>query len=243
MGRNGQNQVTLLGEILPQSVPSKFLLVFLVAASVFGLALVPLLVTQPSMQLDVLSFRRPLIGALYSVVCVLGIVAVFYPVKCRMIFQKPNASLNSSKAQEVQINGHHPDCDKFSTNRIKIGGRVFCAACSGLLVGAIIALTVIVLFILGFIGSEAGSLWGFVVGAALMLLGLVQIEFGGFIKATVNALFVVGSCVLLVAADLAAQSLLIDAYVLGLIVYMLWLRILLSEWHNKRTCLACGRCF
>jgi hypothetical protein len=58
----------------------------------------------------------------------------------------------------------------------------------------------------------------------------------------VNALFVVGSCISLVAADLAGQSLLVDAYVLGLIVFMLWFRILLSEWNNRRICVACGRC-
>ena len=58
----------------------------------------------------------------------------------------------------------------------------------------------------------------------------------------VNALFVVGSCIVLVAADLAARSFLVDAYVLGLIVFMLWFRILLSEWNNKKTCLMCGRC-
>ncbi len=75
-----------------------------------------------------------------------------------------------------------------------------------------------------------------------MLVGLAQIKLGGYVKMAVNALFVVGSCIVLVAADLAAQSLLVDAYVLGLIVFMLWFRILLSEWNNKKTCLACGRC-
>ena len=75
-----------------------------------------------------------------------------------------------------------------------------------------------------------------------MLLGLAQIKVGGYIKMAVNALFVVGSFISLVAADLAGQSLLVDAYVLGLIVFMLWLRILLSEWNNKRICVACGRC-
>jgi hypothetical protein len=57
-----------------------------------------------------------------------------------------------------------------------------------------------------------------------------------------NALFVVGSCISLVVADSDAHSLLVDVYVLGLIVFMLWFRILLSEWNNKRICLACGRC-
>ncbi|NLF87482.1 hypothetical protein GX563_01515 [Candidatus Bathyarchaeota archaeon] len=223
--------------------PSSFLLLFLVTASVFGLALIPMLIVQPSMRGDDLLFRRPLVGTLFGVICVLGIVAVFYPVKCRLMFQKPSF-LNSDKApiSRGEISGHHPNCENYSANRIKIVGRVFCAACSGLLVGAIVALALTFLFILGFINSGFGSLWAFAVGAALMLLGLTQIKFGGFTKAALNALFVVGSYVLLVAVDLVAQSLLLDFYTIGLIVYLLWIRILFSEWHNKRTCFACSRC-
>ncbi len=79
-------------------------------------------------------------------------------------------------------------------------------------------------------------------GEALMLVGLAQIKMRGYVKMAVNALFVVGSGISLVAADLAAQSLLVDVYVLGLIVFMLSFRILLSEWNNKKTCVVCGRC-
>jgi hypothetical protein len=75
-----------------------------------------------------------------------------------------------------------------------------------------------------------------------MLVGLAQIKLGGYVKMAVNAMFVVGSFICLVAADLAAQSLLVDAYVLGLIVFTLWLRILLSEWNNKKMCAECGCC-
>jgi hypothetical protein len=99
-----------------------------------------------------------------------------------------------------------------------------------------------VLFSLGFFDSGTGSLWVLAGGEVLLLLGLAQIKMRGYVKMAVNALFVVGSCISLVVVDLAAQSLLVDGYVLGLIVFMLWFRILLSEWNNKETCVACGRC-
>jgi hypothetical protein len=76
-----------------------------------------------------------------------------------------------------------------------------------------------------------------------MLAGLAQIRLGGYVKMAMNFLFVIGSCVSLIAVDVVGQNLLIDAYMLGLIVYMLWVRILLSEWNNKRICLDCGHCF
>jgi hypothetical protein len=229
---------------MPQPVPSKFLLMFFVAVSAVGLALVPVLLLQPNLQADTTPLRRPLVSAVFSAICVLGIVAVFYPGKCRMMFKKPNISAIGVKpsASIVQLSGHHPDCEKFDSNRIKVGSLVFCAGCSGLLIGAIASMVAVVLFSLGFFGSETGSLWILVAGEVLMLLGLAQIKTGDYLKMAVNALFVVGSLLSLVAADLAAMSFLVDAYVLGLTAYMLWLRILLSEWKNKRKCLACGRC-
>lgn len=213
------------------------------AVSVFGLALVPLLLLQPNLQADQLTFRRPLVSAIYSVVCIAGIVAVFYPGKCRMTFQKPNVSPDSeTPSSAVKFRGHHPDCEEFSANRIIIRGSAFCAACGGLLIGATASLVGMVLFSLGFFDLGTGSLWVLAVGEALMFLGLAQIKMGGYVKMAVNVLFVVGSCISLIVADLAGQSLLVDAYVLGLIVFMLWFRIVLSEWNNKRICVACGRC-
>lgn len=229
---------------MPRLVSSKFLLLFLVAVAVFGLLLVPLLVIQPNLQVDSLSFRRPFISALYSIVCVLGMVAVFYPSKCRLMFKKPNTSPGSTKVStsSVGFSGHHPNCEKFSANRITIRGKAFCAACSGLLVGAIVSMAGIVIFSLGFFDMKAENLWIFAVGAVLMLVGLAQVELGGYIKMAMNALFVVGSCISVVIADLVGQNLLIDLYVLGLIIYMLWLRISFSEWNNKRICMECRHC-
>ena len=133
---------------MPQTELSRFFLLFLVAAAFFGLALGPLLLLQPNLQADQSPIRRPLIGAIYSVVCIVGIVAVFYPGKCRMMFQKPNFPTDSMKTSPsaIQFRGHHPDCERFSGNRITIRGSVFCAACSGLLIGAITALVVAIIF-------------------------------------------------------------------------------------------------
>ena len=219
-------------------------MLFLVAVCVFGLALVPLLLLQPNLQIFQSPFRRPFVSAIYSAVCIAGIVAVFYPGKCRMTFQKPNSSPKYSKpsASAVEFKGHHPDCREFSGNRITIMGAVSCAACSGLLIGAIFAMAGIVLFSLGFLNFGSRSLWVLAFGEVLMLVGLAQIKMHGYIKLMANALFVVGSSICLIVTDMVGQSLLIDAYALGIIVFMLWFRISLSEWNNKRTCLKCGRC-
>ena len=163
---------------MPKSEPPRFFLLFLVGVLVFGLALVPLLLLQPNLQTDHSPFRRPIMGAIYSIVCIAGIVAVFYPGKCRIMFQKPNVSPDSilRSASSVQFSGHHPDCEKFSGNRITIGSSVFCAACSGLLLGAIASMMVIVLFSLGLFDLGTRNLWILISGEILMLVGLTQIK-------------------------------------------------------------------
>lgn len=88
-----------------------------------------------------------------------------------------------------------------------------------------------------------GSIWLLVLGEALLVLGLAQIKFSSYGKAAVNALFVVGAFLVLAQTDMLSGGLLMDVYVLGLIAYTLWLRILLSEWNNRRTCLRCKACF
>ncbi len=229
---------------MPKTVSSKFFVTFLIAIAFFGLELVPFLVLQPNLPADPTIFRRPIVGSLYTVICVLGIAAVFYPNKCRMVFKKPKQSFDPDKVSvlPLELIGHHPNCEKFSANRITIQGHVFCAACSGLLIGAIAAIIGIVLFSFGLFDRLSAPFWILTVGEVLMLVGLAQIRLGGYLKMAVNVLFVIGSCVSMIAVDIVGQNLLIDAYMLGLITYMLWVRILISEWNNKRICLNCGHC-
>ena len=223
---------------------STIFMAFLIVASVAGLALLPVLALQLSVHSEIL-VRHSLVGALYIVICTLGVFAVFYPAKCKGMFQRfqnplPQAGKSSVP---VRIRGHHPDCQNYSGNRIRVGRRVFCAACSGLFVGAIIALVGAASHF--FVGLDVawGSMWMLALGELWMLLGLAQIRFAGYTKAFVNVVFVVGSFVTLVEIDMVSENLLIDLYALGLIAFMLWVRILLSEWNNRRICQTCRLCF
>lgn len=243
--RARESEVAVLGEKMERDQASTASIVFLLAVSIVGLALIPILVLQPNLEHFEFSVRHSLVGALYSAVCLLGVAAVFYPSKCRGIFQKTQNPLPQATkpSNPVQIKGHHPDCQNYSGNRIRVGGRVFCAACSGLLVGAIIALVGTAFYFFVGLNVAWGSVWLVALGEIWMLLGLVQIKFAGYVKVIMNVVFVVGSFVTLVEADVLGRSLLVDLYVLGLIGFLLWLRILFSEWNNKRTCQKCQSCF
>jgi hypothetical protein len=226
---------------------TNFSLLLCVCFSVLGLIILPFLLFQ-SVKFEV-KFPNDmfLVGTLYSLVCLLGIVAVFYPKKCQNTFAfKENVALeNKSRTGEgsdLIFEGHHPKCGKFDGNRIKIRGFVFCSACAGLLIKAILALTGTMLYFFFGTPFPLADLKILLVGTVAMLLGLVQFVFRSYAKLIVNSLFVVGSLLMLISADLIGGSLLIDLYVVGMIIFLLTTRIMLSEWNNRKICLECGSC-
>lgn len=241
--RAWEGEVAVLTEKMGKNRNSTASLTFLLVVSVVGLALIPVLVLQPTLIHVQVSIRHVLAGTLYIAICVLGVSAVFYPAKCKRIFRKSQNPLSQASNPSVQIRGHHPDCQNYSANRIRVGGRVICAACSGLLIGAAtVSIGAVLHFFVG-LNIVLSSVWLLAFGEILMLLGLAQIKFAGYAKVLVNVIFVVGSFVTFVETDLLGRSILVDLYALGLIVFILWFRILLSEWNNERICQRCQICF
>ncbi|TRO53639.1 hypothetical protein E2P63_02170, partial [Candidatus Bathyarchaeota archaeon] len=186
--------------------------------SFVGLALIPVLVRQPNLINVQVSIRQGLVGTLYIVICVLGVSAVFYPTKCKSIFGKPQNPLPQASRPSVQIRGHHPDCQNYSANRIRVGGRVTCAACSGLLIGAVTVFVGAVLYFFVGLAIVWSNVWILALGEICMLFGLAQIKFAGYVKVLFNMIFVAGSFVTLVETDLLGGSILVDLYALGLVV-------------------------
>jgi hypothetical protein len=241
--RAWEGEIAVLTDKMGKNLGSTASLMFLIMVSIVGLALIPVLVLQPNIIHVQSSIRQGLAGTLYIAICILGVSAVFYPAKCKSIFGKSQNPLPQASNLSVQIRGHHPDCQNYSANRIRVGGQVICAACSGLLIGAVTVFIGAVLHFFVGLNIFWGSVWLLMLGEIWMLLGLAQIKFAGYAKVLVNVVFVVGSFVTLVETDLLGGSILVDLYTLGLIVYMLWFRILLSEWNNGRICQRCQLCF
>jgi hypothetical protein len=241
----GEGEVAVLEDKMNKGGFWTFFPFIVIVISIIGLALVPVMVIQPNLYLFQLAGQRSLIGALYCAVCVSGLLAVFYPSKCRGLFQHiPNPTAKAETfLNRLQIEGHHPSCQQFSGNRVTVGGRVFCAACSGLLVGVVFALIGSVFYFFGGLNVTWGGIWILVIGEVVMVLGLVQIKFGKFVKLILNVGLVVGSFAVLAVADSIGRSLFVDLYVLGLILFLLWFRISLSEWNNKQICRKCRNCF
>jgi hypothetical protein len=123
-----------------------------------------------------------------------------------------------------------------------VDGQPFCAACTGLLLGGIVALIGTGLYF--FVGWDLRQLdfWYVLAGQAGVFLGFIQLKFRGYVRLVVNALFVFGTFLTLVGIDKLVANLFVDLYLIGLVIFWLWTRIIISRWDHQRTCSECQVC-
>jgi peptidoglycan/LPS O-acetylase OafA/YrhL len=214
--------------------------------SFLGLILVLVLTVYPPTITVDNPFRKPLIGSIFSIFCLLGILAVFTPNRCGRILDRKIENVLSDLAVTEEpdgaatvLRGHHPTCGKYSAHIFRIRDRIFCAACVGLLLGGLLALagTVIYFFC---------ELWLSNTGVLIVLLGVVGVIFGlfqfkvnGLFRLFANICFVIGALLILIGIDAVVHSLFFDLFVICLIVFLLSTRIALSQWDHEAICSSC----
>jgi hypothetical protein len=215
--------------------------------SFLGLFLIAMLTYFPPATTGSIFWRKPLIGLIFSSICVLGILAVLSPSKCLRIIGigKKNTTVGSDSTKlapnetSYALQGHHPTCGNFSAHIFRIKGKTYCAACVGLLFGGLLALaSAAVYFFSDWQVAEHSSLM-VLLGLAGVSVGLFQIKFKNTIRLFVNTIFVLGNLSILIGIDALIHSLFIDLFVVSLIIFWLFTRISLSQWNNERICSDC----
>ncbi len=209
-----------------------------IAISVFGIFLVLILAFGTPKIHENLLWRKPLIGLLFSLVCILGIFAALSPGQCSQASHLRKETLDST-SHIIRLSSHHPDCGGFSTHVIHISGRDLCAACTGLLLGAHIALLGTASYFFGVWPIRDVGLLAVLIGVAGVVLGFLQLKFRGFIRLTLNTSFVLGAFLILVGMDELTESIFFDCFLLALIVFWILTRIQLSQWDHHRICSNC----
>jgi hypothetical protein len=221
----------------------------LLAFSLLGLAINIVLVHLPSTTQDAFVLRRPMVGVVFSAVCILGIVAAVYPSKCSAVFHfketrrgRPGGDSSDARVEELRLRGHHPNCGKFSAHVFKTGRRVFCAGCVGLLLGAVLSLIGVTRYFF-FNLPFSQTYWLFWIGCVGVMSGLLQYHLFNWGKSSihllVNTYFVFGVFLMLAAADQIAQSTTISLYIVVLSIFWLYTRITLSKLDHTTLCNAC----
>jgi hypothetical protein len=227
---------------------ASYTLLFLVAVSFFGLALAVVFVAAPPVAETDFALRKPVAGSAFAVVCVLGIFAVLYPASCAGIvgFKRRGKTVHSFHDAHVKVlRGHHVSCEPFSSHVIKIGERVFCASCSGLLVGAVVALVGVGLFFFGDLRVGEVSFVAVLVGvggvAAGLLYPFVPVKFqSGVTRFLAGVFLAAGSFLIVAGVDEAARSFSVDLFAVALSVLWIATKISLSQWEHKKTCAQCS---
>ena len=232
---------------MPQNIQPNFILIFTVSISLFGLFTTLMLALYPPTIQENLLWRKPFIGSIFSLICILGIIAAFFPNKCSKTFnlleaEKPavsNAKDRNFNKVLVTLKGHHPDCKEFSAHVIHISSHTLCAACTGLYLGAFISIIGTAFYFFGGGRIYEMSFPAVVIGIVGVILGYLQLKFRGFVRLMLNTLFVLGAFLTLVGIDELTQSLSVDLFSIVLIVFWIFTRIMLSHWDHRRICLNC----
>jgi hypothetical protein len=213
--------------------------------SILGLFLVALLTFFPPLISGQISYRKPVVGLIFSMICILGIIAVFLPNKCLKILKiekKGNFTSNPSKSalhgKSNTLQGHHPTCGKYGSHIFQINGKIVCAACTGLLIGAVLALVGgTIYFFVGWNVSEVNLM--VLLGVGGVFFGLFQFNFSSLFRLVMNVVFVLGTLLILICVDALIGSLVFDLFVITLILFWLYTRISLSQWDHEVICSRC----
>jgi hypothetical protein len=194
-------------------------------------------------------YQGQAIDALFSMICVRGIVAASSPSRCNQ-FTHSWSVLEGSKHGPVgdkpslsASKGHHPDCERFFSHTLRFRGRTYCAGCTGMMAGAIVSLVWAQAFFLGG--------WRFGTDVSIVLLaGLIFILLGplqGFLHHEsalmhflANAVFAFGSFAVLVAGCQLFENFFVGLYTLALTAHLVFTRVVVSGARHRRICRSCG---
>ncbi|MFX1491433.1 MAG: hypothetical protein ACFFBU_04180, partial [Promethearchaeota archaeon] len=220
--------------------------------SLIGLGLLPFLFLN-SPPMIVIPWQNHLIGIAFTTICILGIIAGISPSHCRLSSQKKQTqgeyreppTQTKDKFPPIEKRGHHPTCTPYASHVFSFRKKVYCAGCTGLVTGAIIAL----------IGTTSFFFFGvklifpeiiFWLGFVFVGIGLLQHPFyrlfklrHGRVRVIINALFVIGSFLILTSTVQLTNNILFSIYLLLLICYWIFTRIVMSRWAHQRICAQC----
>jgi len=224
---------------------------FYLAISLLGLGLLAILTFNQTVPKTDFTWQKPLVGSIFSVICIFGIIVGLSPSSCSQITHFKTAERRNShiakrsnnEETSIAFRGHHPICGNFASHVLSFGNRILCAGCTGLVTGAVLSLTGSLLyFFIGFSIGEFGVLV-FWLGFLGVLCGLLQYKLpisNSYMHFILNVIFVLGVFLLLVGVNSANESLTLDLYFLALSVYWILTRIELSRAEHRKKCISCS---
>jgi hypothetical protein len=189
-------------------------------------------------------FQPQLVGSFFILICSVGAIMGIYPSKVLALLGNNRVKADESDDHSSRgSKGHHPPCGRFTTHTLLVAGRTICAGCTGLVLGAMIAIAgSLAYFLIGL--SSTDPIIVFWLGFAFVTLGLLQHRIdldNPLIHASLNVVFVLGAFLLEVGVDSINGSILVHTYLLVITAYWIVTRIALSEADHASICGRCGQ--
>lgn len=249
-----------MGILTSQKATPDLYVSFLIGVSFFTLFLFGMIAFSPPVIQENFPWRPPIIGLIYTLVCLLGMLAVFFPRRCSRLFNHENRTIDTRKLRDSSnskratqdtslvfgleiVHGHHPRCEDFSDHEIRIGNKTFCAGCLGLSFGALVSLAVTGLYFFGGWQIGKGSFLAVVTGILAVAFGLLQlptIRIRGLPRLVPNVFLVIGTTLILIGVDALGNSVFLDSFLLVSSIFWLWTKMSISHRDHMRICKACG---
>lgn len=239
------------------NMPYNLTLTFLLGVSFFGVLLIGVLGFKSPISQEGFPWQKEIIGMVYGLICIFGMLATLFPNSClqalnpkreeRHIHFKAMAPNDLAQdkvvSQPLRLQGHHRVCGNFSSHVFHIRSRTFCASCTGLLIGGMLALagSVLYFFCNWHIGNSLFLFVLGVLGVALNMLSILLFDAWArhLVRIFLNAFFVFGTFLILVTMDEQVQNFGLNLLVIAFSVFWLFTRILLSQWRHERICSNC----
>ncbi len=213
--------------------------------SVLGIVISLVFVNIPPLAEEEFAYQSLIVGMTFVAVCLFGILAALFPSFCTAISafgKQRNMDNDGAETRRIILRAHHPSCRNYSTHILSIGKYRFCATCSGLLVGAVIAVIGTAAYF--FAGVTLGNpLTMATFGSAGVLIGLAQSGFPrlstGKTRFLASIFFVFGTFLMLASIDSATKNIALDLFFVSLSVLWILTKIALSQRDHYVTCSEC----
>ena len=228
--------------ILPQKV-DELISFFYISLSLIGLAVLAVSTfTSPTFNI-IFESQRQLAGSIFAAICLVGITVGVAPYRCSSLIIFKDHKLDKGKGIPHKFAGHHPTCSSFTGHVIKFKDKIYCAGCTGLVVGGLAALFGVLPYL--FFGFDFGensifAFWtGFIGVACCLLQYQVSDRKNGGVHFFFNMIFPFGALLLLIGVSGIIGNFILEAYLLALIVFWVITRITRSSLEHKKICMDC----
>jgi len=228
--------------------------------SILSSFLIGLMINSQPVSIEKSTIRTYVVGLIFSIICIFGILAALFPKQCSRTFHG-NKDKNFKPSQHTKyaenhfekkssifnimiVHGHHTLCKEFSHHEFQMLGKTFCIGCYGLLSGAILSLSVMILYLFRFWTIKEYTF------NIMVLFGIIGVNLGlikpllaklkrKILRYLIEVFFVFGIFALLVTVDIALKNLMADLYIILLSLYWLWTKITVTRFVHDKTCSIC----